>query len=248
MRAALAVAFLLAGTIPAAADFREEQLGFARVRGARDEKAAAVRELFEKAGVGFPPREIFIRVFKDERLLELWARPLRGAKFALVKAYPVCEASGDLGPKRKQGDLQVPEGFYRISGFNPFSIFHLSLRVDYPNAADRRREGARGLGGDIFIHGNCVSIGCVAITDDGIKELYWAAVEARAAGQGAIPVHLFPFRMSEENLERNARAAGADDGLRGFWRNLMEGYEQFEKNLRPPAVSVDAKGRYRFGR
>jgi murein L,D-transpeptidase YafK len=234
----LLLAFFLAAAT-AQADFRDEQSRFPRVRAARAEKERAVRERFEAAGAGWPPRAIFVRVFKEERVLELWAKARRGGAWMPVKAYPICAASGSAGPKRRQGDWQVPEGFYTISGFNPFSIFHLSLRVDYPNRADRLREGRGGLGGDIFIHGNCVSIGCVAIEDDGIKELYWAAVEARAAGQARIPVHIFPFRMSAENV-----AARATGGVAGFWRNLQEGYAWFEDRGRPPEVSVDAKGRY----
>jgi hypothetical protein len=126
--------------------------------------------------------------------------------------------AGELGPKRKQGDNQTPEGFYAISYFNPRSDFHLSLHIDYPNRRDRA-AGADGvkLGGDIFIHGGCLSEGCLAITDEGIRELYWLAVEARSVGQRRIPVHIFPARLGDGGpgaaAERVQHAAGAGSVL-----------------------------------
>ncbi len=124
-------------------------------------------------GLSYPPRELTLVGLKQERRLEVWARAADGWK--LVAVFPVLAASGGAGPKLRAGDLQVPEGFYRLVAFNPNSSYHLSLRVNYPNAEDlavARAEGRSDLGGDIFIHGKTVSIGCLALGDRGIEELY----------------------------------------------------------------------------
>lgn len=136
-------------------------------------RRARLRGDFEAAGVPYPPPRVVLAGFKEEKLLEVWASA--GTSFKRVKTYPVLAASGGPGPKRREGDRQVPEGIYRLTGFNPNSSYHLSVRVDYPNAEDRavaRAEGRSDLGGDIFIHGKAVSIGCLAIGDDAIEELY----------------------------------------------------------------------------
>ena len=217
-----------------------------RVRAARAAAQPRLEALFGRAGLAYPPREVFLRVFKLEGELELWARNAGREEFALVQAYPVCASSGTLGPKRRQGDLQVPEGFYRVSGFNPWSRFHLSLRIDYPNALDRILGGGGDLGGDIFIHGSCVTIGCVPLRDGPIEEVFLAALDARAAGQGTIPVHIFPCRFAT-GWQRLGREAWRRPGLLEFWRNLQEGHDRFEKSRRLPKVSVDREGKYIFG-
>jgi murein L,D-transpeptidase YafK len=133
----------------------------------------AVRAAVEAQGLAYPPPRLTLVGLKEERVLEVWAP--KGAGWTRVRAYPVLAASGTAGPKLREGDLQVPEGVYRLTGFNPNSSYHLSVRVDYPNADDRavaRGEGRTGLGGDIFIHGKAVSIGCLAIGDGAIEELY----------------------------------------------------------------------------
>lgn len=140
---------------------------------------ARMRAALAGAGVAEKPGRLWLLGVKDERRLELWAA--RGKGRVLVKAWPMLAASGGPGPKLREGDLQVPEGVYAIESLNPNSNFHLSMRVGYPNAADRRRaakEGRRRLGGDIYIHGNAVSIGCIAIGDGPIEELFWLAATA----------------------------------------------------------------------
>jgi murein L,D-transpeptidase YafK len=156
----------------------------------------------------------------------------------LVRTYPICASSGTLGEKTRAGDGQVPEGFYEISGLNPASNFLLSLRVSYPNQRDRR---LRHTGGDIFIHGSCVTIGCIPIEDGPIQELYVIAADAHAAGAKML-VHIFPGRGWERLLER----AAANVELRDFWQNLREGDALFESTHEPARVSVDAQGRYHF--
>jgi murein L,D-transpeptidase YafK len=162
-----------------------------------------------------------------------------------IKAYVICASSGDLGPKRREGDMQVPEGFYLVSVFNPWSNFHLSLKIDYPNASDRILGDRLHPGGDIFIHGSCVTIGCIPLRDDPIEEIYLAAVDARASGQVRIPVHIFPGRMQplQPELERFAKS---NTNLQAFWQNLQEGFTYFETKHLLPRIAVDNRGRYHF--
>lgn len=225
--------------------FRREQQRYARVRQASGQAQPRLEALFRKAGLDYPAREVLLRVFKLEGELELWARNDKNSPFILVQLYPVCAASGTVGPKRREGDLQVPEGFYFISAFNPWSHFHLSLRVNYPNAADRILGDRRHPGGDIFIHGSCVTIGCLPLRDGPIEEVYLAAVDARDAGQAHIPVHIFPCRLDGSWL-RLERESWRRPGLMDFWRNLKEGYDLFDKTHRLPKVSVDHRGKYLF--
>jgi murein L,D-transpeptidase YafK len=156
----------------------------------------------------------------------------------LVRTYPICASSGTLGEKTRAGDGQVPEGFYQVSALNPASQFLLSLRVSYPNARDRILKHG---GGDIFIHGSCVTIGCIPIEDGPIQELYVIAADAHAKG-AQLAVEIFPGRDWEGLLKR----ADAVASLRAFWENLREGDAIFLKTLEPPAVRVDAHGRYLF--
>ncbi|MBF9238292.1 L,D-transpeptidase family protein [Hymenobacter sp. BT683] len=165
-----------------------------------------------------------VRVIKTNRELEVWARNQNRGPFELLQTYPLAATSGKLGPKRRAGDRQVPEGFYEIDRFNPKSDYHLSLGLNYPNAADRAL-GEPQPGGDIFIHGGEVTIGCLPITDAGIEEVYLLAVAARAAGQAAIPVHIFPFPITEKELSKRPNSPHV-----AFWRGLMSGYAHFEKH------------------
>ncbi|MET0551756.1 MAG: L,D-transpeptidase family protein [Vicinamibacteria bacterium] len=141
---------------------------------------------FRAAGAAYPPRAVTLLVLKEERVLELWAE---GASPRLVHRYPVTAASGVAGPKLRQGDLQVPEGVYRVLWLNPASSYHLSMKLDYPNAFDRahaRRDGRTDLGGDIFVHGRAVSIGCVALGDPAIEELFVLAADVGTARVKAV--------------------------------------------------------------
>lgn len=193
--------------------------------------------------------EILIRVFKEEEELELWLRhdeasPSGSAaeaapKFELLKTYEICAASGKLGPKQKVGDEQVPEGFYAVppGAMNPESNYHLSFNVGYPNALDKKLGRTGSL---IMIHGDCVSIGCVAMTDDGIEEIWSLADAAHKHGQKAFAVHIFPFRMTSANMKRHRASKWAD-----FWQDLKQGFDKFESSKRPPRVTVKGD-RYTF--
>lgn len=209
-----------------------------RVAAARSQREAALRQKFARAGVAYPPRELFLRGFKREEALEMWARTGRGP-FRLVHTYPWTVNSGGPGPKRRQGDRQIPEGFYVIDAFNPQSRFHLSLRVNYPNASDRVRSDRERPGDDIYIHGDAVSIGCVALGDAAIEEVYLAALDTR--NRQSIAVHLFPARMT--GPEWTAFVA-AHPQFAEFWVELQPGFEAFERTRQMPRVTVDAAGRY----
>jgi murein L,D-transpeptidase YafK len=177
-------------------------------------------------------------------VLELWAEGAE-ARYLLIGRYTICASSGTLGPKRREGDGQVPEGFYRLNHFNPASGYHLSLGLDYPNTADRLASSSRP-GGAIYIHGDCVTIGCIPITDDGIEEIYVAAVLARSGGQVMIPVHIFPTRLTDDAMGALARDHTSSTELVRFWQNLKEGFDRFERDRRPPRVEPGPDGRYRF--
>ena len=229
--------------------FAQEQLRYDRVRAAHLRARPKIDRMFYERGITYPAAEMYIRVFKRERELEVWVRSPGEGKFQHLKTYGICGLAGKPGPKRRQGDRQVPEGFYHVDVYNPQSQYHLSLGINYPNARDRatRRPGTV-LGGDIFIHGDCVSEGCLAITNGGIEELYWLAIDARAVGQSQIPVHIFPARIDARELRRLRPIFADQPQLLEFWETLRPGYEYFEKNRRVPPMVVDARGRYRLVR
>lgn len=201
-----------------------------------------LRTQAQRLGLRFPLKYVFLRALKQERTLELWAANAPG-RLKLVATYPIAAASGGPGPKRQAGDLQVPEGVYRIDRFNPRSRFHLSLGLDYPNASDRRRSDSKRPGSDIFIHGNRVSIGCMAMTDAFIDEIYPAC--RSAINRKSIAVHVFPCRMDgpamADLIERYPQH-------REFWRELRPIYDAFESTHRTPRVRVTSTGVYRLVR
>jgi murein L,D-transpeptidase YafK len=226
-------------------EFARGQLRNSRVRRAQLNALPTISRLFAAKKIRHPAAEVFVRVFKRDRQLEVWVRPADGSRFELLKTYAICAMAGKPGPKRRQGDEQVPEGFYYIDLFNPNSEYHLSMRINYPNARDEVANRGNRLGGDIFIHGGCKSAGCLAVTDGGIEELYWIALEARAVGQTKIPVHIFPARLEAEELKRMKDVFADQPHLVDFWKTLKPGYDYFEKNRRVPSVAVDGKGTYR---
>ena len=238
---------LLSWNLLFAQNFQAEQQRFPRVRAARTNTETVRTDLFQEAGITYPPEQMFIRIFKLERFLELWVCDGDSQQFKLIKSYPFTAYSGTLGPKRQQGDYQIPEGIYFISGFNPYSSFHLSMRVNYPNKSDLIRKTDNNAGGDIFIHGNQVTIGCIPIGDDAIKELYVIAVDTKSAGQKKIPVHIFPCQMSnQQNLELLTLYVEEYPDLKDFWDELRPVYDAFEKTHRIPSTKIDESGRYRI--
>jgi murein L,D-transpeptidase YafK len=236
--------------IPSAAEepksFRDMQWKYPRVRTAWREKDQVLRQRFKEKGLAYPPRAILLRAFKQEGLLELWAAGADDKPYALVHEYRICTSSGTLGPKRRFGDAQVPEGFYELDWFNPQSNFFLSLHISYPNASDRIVGSHKNPGGDIFLHGNCASIGCIPITDEGIKEVYWLAVLVHDQNEQHLPIEIFPARLTDDGLKALAVARSNQPALIAFWNNLKEGYDYFEKNHRLPRIKTRADGAYAF--
>jgi len=227
-------------------NFKADQLRKSRVKTAYKEKEKRVKDLLEKKGINVDTMEIFIRAFKKEEVLEVWAKNKPETIFKFIIQYKFCTSSGELGPKRRQGDLQIPEGFYFIDRFNPWSSYCLSLGINYPNRSDRIIGNKRDPGGDIFIHGSCVTIGCIPITDDKIKELYIIAVEAKSNGQRKIPVHIFPAKLDTKNFEDLKGDFSDSATLIEFWKNLSEGYKFFESKKNLPKITVLANGNYKF--
>lgn len=181
---------------------------------------------------------IYVRVFKLENEMEVWLQNSAGS-YTKFRTYPICNWSGKLGPKLKEGDEQAPEGFYVVNArqMNPNSVYHLSFNMGYPNAFDKAHARTGSL---LMVHGGCRSVGCYAITDDAITELFILARVAFSKGQRDFPIAAFPFRLSEHQLAQSRTHPWHD-----FWLNLKEGYDLFEAYRRPPVAAVQ-NGRYVF--
>ncbi|OUJ75655.1 hypothetical protein BXP70_05660 [Hymenobacter crusticola] len=218
--------------------FRDQQLLYPRVRAAYAATWEPLQALLRSHHIEPSRLELFFRAFKIGQRLEVWGRNAGEGPYQLLRTYSIAGTSGTLGPKRAQGDGQVPEGFYELDRFNPRSLYYLSLGLNYPNASDRLLGSAHP-GQDIFIHGSDVTIGCVPITDALIQEAYVLAVEAHNAGQQHIQVHIFPFSLTEENLFTRQHSRHYD-----FWKSLQPGYEYFTRHHTLPEVLVDSVGSY----
>jgi murein L,D-transpeptidase YafK len=181
-----------------------------------------------------PEAPVYIRVFKEESELEVWKESPNG-RYALVKTFPVCNWGGTLGPKQTLGDHMSPEGFYGVTpgAMKPDSKYHLAFNIGYPNALDR----ALGRTGNfIMVHGNCVSVGCFAMSDTLIEEIYAFVRDALAAGEPSVPVHIFPFHMTAENMRRHADNAAHDS-----WGPLKQAYDDFAETRQPPKIGMCGK-------
>jgi murein L,D-transpeptidase YafK len=238
-------AVFLISNFVVAQSFKAEQQKSRRVKAAYSAKYEELKSALALKELRIDNLEIYIRIFKTEEKTEVWARNKGKGEYKLFKTYDICASSGIPGPKRKQGDGQVPEGFYNIKVFNPYSSYHLSMGINYPNESDRI-IGKENLGGDIMIHGDCVTIGCIPLTDNYIKEVYLLAVEARNAGQKNIQVHIFPCRYGTSAWQSLKEKNSKNVKLISFWENLQSGYDMFEKGKMLPIVTVDKNGKYLF--
>ncbi len=180
---------------------------------------------------------VLIRIFKAQSELELWLR--KGDRFELFAVYPVCHWSGTLGPKLREGDKQTPEGFYTVTRRQLHRIGRhpRSLNLGFPNAFDKSQARS---GSYILVHGACSSVGCFAMTNAVIEEIYNLTEAAIQQGQEHVPVHVFPFRMTAENLAKHTDSPWSE-----FWLNLKDGHDAFERTRRAPRVNV-CNGRYEF--
>ncbi len=225
--------------------FLDFQRTYPRVAQAVRFKEDTLRKQFEAQGLQWPAKQIYVRSFKYDGQMEVWVRGNNSEQFKLFKTYRVCAMAGALGPKRFEGDYQVPEGFYYINQFNPKSTYHLSLGLNYPNASDRILSDTQKPGGDIYIHGSCVTVGCIPIQDAYIEELYILAASAKNNGQDYIPVHIFPIRFSNaKSAEYLAKASKDDPDLQKFSVRLKEVYDYFEKEKKLPLISITKTGEY----
>ncbi len=236
---------LCAQTASSNFNFIEYQKSFPRISDALKRKEDTLRKQFEEKGLPWPAKYVYLRSFKYDSQLEVWVKYDLKEKFRLFKTYKVCALAGTLGPKRMQGDYQVPEGFYYINEFNPRSVYHLSLGLNYPNASDRILSDSQMPGGDIYIHGSCVTTGCIPIQDQQIEELYILAAHAKNKGQDFIPVHIFPIRFSnQKSVDYLTRYVRDFPEYAEMANQLKHAYEYFERTRELPVVLVNKKGAY----
>ncbi len=232
---ALAVAALAFLTLPALLAFAgaDELPTSRRSDAAYAAKAPRLQDALAAKGLalGSP---VFLQITKSPAAVTAFVEESGGA-FRRFRSWPVCSVSGTPGPKMREGDGQAPEGFYRVRPrqMNPSSSYHLSFNLGYPNAFDRANART---GSYLMVHGDCVSIGCFAMTDDGIEEIWTLMQAAFAAGQPSIDVHIFPFAMTPDAL-----AAEGSSPHAAFWASLAPAWEAFHSSGRVPRVSVSGK-------
>lgn len=225
--------------------FIDYQKTFPRPSEALQRKKDTLQKQFAEKKLQWPAKYIYIRSFKYDSQLEVWVKNEISKPFQLFKTYKVCALAGSLGPKRMQGDYQVPEGFYYINEFNPVSNYYLSLGINYPNASDKILSDSLRPGSEIFIHGSCVTVGCIPITDQQIDELYILSVFAKDQGQDFIPVHIFPIRFNKEKSVNYLEGITKDDkALKKFTERLEDAFDYFEKYRQLPVVMIGDKGEY----
>ena len=234
-----------AQTAAAAFNFIEYQKSFPRISEALKRKEDTLVRQFREKKLPWPAKYLYVRSFKYDSELEVWVKYSLSEKYQLFKSYKVCALAGSLGPKRMQGDYQVPEGFYYINEFNPKSMYHLSLGLNYPNLSDRILSDSIQPGGDIYIHGKCVTTGCIPINDQQIEELYILAAHARNEGQDFIPVHIFPI-----NFKKQKSIAYLAKYLKDFpeyiplTTEMKRVFEFFDKTKKLPIIMVNKNGGY----
>ncbi len=225
-------------------DFISQQREFPRVRTAIKEKKEDVIKVLNQEKITLGTLNIILVAYKEEGKLDIYAKNKSNKKYKKMFSYDICSKSGHLGPKIMEGDGQVPEGFYHIDRFNPNSGYYLSLGINYPNLADKRSAKSKKLGGNIFIHGSCVTVGCLPMTDDLIKEIYVLALYAYNQGQSRIPVYMFPYKMTDANFKNHVAKIKEDEELITFWETLKTGFDHFQDKHTELNFSVDTKGKY----
>jgi murein L,D-transpeptidase YafK len=231
VRALIASAALAAGAVLAGCDSEEISLA-ANAKANQPVPPKLIAAMVEKDMDLQSP--ILVRLFKQEAELEVWKQD-RSGRFALLKTYPICRWSGDLGPKVREGDRQAPEGFYSISPgqMNPQSAYYLSFNTGYPNAYD---QALGHTGSQLMVHGDCSSRGCYAMTDEQIMEIYALGRESFFGGQKAFQFQAYPFRMTPLNMAKHRNNPNM-----AFWKMIKEGYDHFEVTRQEPRVNFCEK-------
>jgi predicted outer membrane repeat protein len=223
------------------ASFLDEQLRYKRVRTAHTEKKPIITERLGEMDISLNNVNVMIKAYKLEQIVKIYVKSADEEVWEVYKEFPFCSFSGDLGPKREEGDYQIPEGYYTVNHFNPYSNFYLSMGVSYPNKADRIKSTASRKGGAIYMHGDCVTIGCIPIQDEPIKEVYILSVFGKDNGQSAIPIHIFPFEYSHKTM---ALASKSYPEHMSFWENIFEVERRFDSTKVLPKVGINSKGDY----
>ncbi len=235
---------LLTDTVKPDSAFKKMQLRNKNPRIAYQEKEETVKKLISDHQIDFPSLEVFFRLIKQEQILEVWAKDrTKNLRYKLIKTYPLCVSKN---PDTLRGiDLLVPESFYYIAKFHPDNPYFVRMEVNFPNESDRKRGRS---GGDIAIHGGCYSTYCSPFTDEDIKEIYIFATEAKSKGQKNVPVHNFPFRMTDENMEKFKQDKRYASDIKRItnWDQMKYGYQYFEKNRTLVDFTVDSKGNYLY--
>ena len=225
--------------------FIDFQKTFPRPNEALKKKEDTLQKQFEVKDLKWPAKYIYIRSFKYDSELEIWVKDEVKEPFKLFNTYKVCALAGSLGPKRMEGDYQVPEGFYMISEFNPKSSYHLSLGINYPNVSDRILSDVIRPGGEIYIHGSCVTVGCIPMTDGKMEDIYIIAAYARNLGQDFIPVHIFPIRFNvQRSVDYLDNLIKEDIPLKNFVTRLEDAFNYFEKHRQLPVILINEQGEY----
>jgi murein L,D-transpeptidase YafK len=225
--------------------FVDYQKTFPRPDESFRKKEDTLQKQFEARNLTWPAKYIYIRSFKYDSQLEVWVKDDIKDPFKLFKTYRVCALAGTLGPKRLEGDYQVPEGFYYVNEFNPRSEYYLSLGLNYPNVSDRILSDAYRPGGAIFIHGSCVTVGCIPLTDNFIDEVYILAAHAKGQGQDYIPVHIFPIRFNVPRSVKYLDNFTKDDAsMKAFDAKLEDAFNYFEKHKQLPVILINDRGDY----
>lgn len=239
---------LVAQTSASSFNFIDYQLSFPKVNDALKAKEDTLKKQFEEKKLKWPAKYLYIRSFKYDSKMEVWVKQERDDVYRLFKTYKVCAMAGSLGPKRMEGDYQVPEGFYYINEFNPKSEFHLSLGLNYPNASDKLLSDSLQPGGDIYIHGSCVTTGCIPITNEQIEELYVLAALAKNQGQDFIPVHIFPISyQNNKSVDYLTKYIKQFPEYKDLTDRMRDVYYYFEKNKALPVILTNAQGEYILG-
>lgn len=225
--------------------FIESQKNFPRIHDILFKVEDTLMKQFMEKKLSWPAPFIYLRSFKYDSQLEVWVKYSTEESYQLFKTYKVCALSGSLGPKRMEGDYQVPEGFYRINEFNPKSQFHLSLGLNYPNASDKILSDSLQPGGEIYIHGSCVTTGCIPITNTQIEELYVLAAHAKEMGQDYIPVHIFPIQYKNlKSFEYLSKFQKDFPEFEPLHQGMKKAYYHFDKYKKLPLILVNKKGNY----